>query len=532
MAEEVINPVSVDIEVQTEDIEVKWKGDVEVSSDSDSDKTFGAPHGSNNMASQFSRKLGDDTETDISSSCTLSSTCGSTRRSSLLSDSDFEIPFQILFRSASSTNEGTQITTPVRFSTSPVLEGLDLLLQRLESERFSELRSIQLDERPVTGRNSRENLETFFRRAIHGLTEEERQQQEEFNRPEHVANDVNNLQEQSIVQSTLQTGFRAQLEQALSSRIQQQTRQVERRRGSVRHPSVGGLAFRSQLERMYGERAPQPQPASRNNSFRRQPRQSVQNISPQNGTPSQNTTSSIPTPPPLTAIPESPQTTNLQITIETGLQLLTESITEDLTRLQSLQVVSNMLRSDFPDQLESIVRSRVQDAGNGASVQAFIRSLPRRTGPIPRNQPRNVQLEASMNENTASELHSLRHQLDEMKRMMAMSMEIQLDTQRAIRQEVAAVCSAFIKDMLSQTQGRSTVEAGMQQPTLFYPPRSTTVTSGQCVICIDNSVDTVLYQCGHMCVCQQCGLQLKIDGHNCPMCRAPIRDVIRTYQTQ
>lgn len=133
MAEEVTNPVPVDIEVQTEDIEVKWKGDVEVSSDSDSDKTFGVPHGSNNMGSQFSQKLGDDTETDISSSCTLSSTCGSTRRSSLLSDSDFEIPFQILFRSASSTNEATQITTPVRFSTSPVfLEGLDLLLQRLE----------------------------------------------------------------------------------------------------------------------------------------------------------------------------------------------------------------------------------------------------------------------------------------------------------------------------------------------------------------------------------------------------------------
>lgn len=95
----------------------------------------------------------------------------------------------------------------------------------------------------------------------------------------------------------------------------------------------------------------------------------------------------------------------------------------------------------------------MQDAGNGASVQAFIRSLPRRTGPILRNQPRNVQLEASMNENTVSELHSLRHQLDEMKRMMAMSMEIQLDTQRAIRQEVAAVCSAFMRDILSQTQG-------------------------------------------------------------------------------
>ena len=49
---------------------------------------------------------------------------------------------------------------------------------------------------------------------------------------------------------------------------------------------------------------------------------------------------------------------NLQITIETGLQLLTESITEDLNRLQSLQVVSNMLRTDFRDTLEDMVQVR------------------------------------------------------------------------------------------------------------------------------------------------------------------------------
>lgn len=61
---------------------------------------------------------------------------------------------------------------------------------------------------------------------------------------------------------------------------------------------------------------------------------------------------------------------------------------------------------------------------------------------------------------------------------------------------------------------------------------ATPIHAGQCVICIDRSVDTVLYQCGHMCVCHQCGLQLKMEGHKCPMCRAPIRDIIRAYKSQ
>ena len=84
-----------------------------------------------------------------------------------------------------------------------------------------------------------------------------------------------------------------------------------------------------------------------------------------------NPTHFIPPPPPIETlqhqnVPQPPShqqiprnqahTANLQITIETSLQILTESITEDLNRLQSLQVVSNMLRTDFRDTLENMVQ--------------------------------------------------------------------------------------------------------------------------------------------------------------------------------
>lgn len=55
----------------------------------------------------------------------------------------------------------------------------------------------------------------------------------------------------------------------------------------------------------------------------------------------------------------------------------------------------------------------------------------------------------------------------------------------------------------------------------------------ECTICYENSIDAVLYMCGHMCMCYECALQQwrgKGGGH-CPLCRALIRDVIRTYKS-
>lgn len=55
------------------------------------------------------------------------------------------------------------------------------------------------------------------------------------------------------------------------------------------------------------------------------------------------------------------------------------------------------------------------------------------------------------------------------------------------------------------------------------------VEAGHCVICSDGIIDSVVYRCGHMCVCMACGLELKGQGLKCPICRAPITDIIRAY---
>uniref|UniRef100_A0A0A9XBU6 Protein neuralized n=1 Tax=Lygus hesperus TaxID=30085 RepID=A0A0A9XBU6_LYGHE len=57
--------------------------------------------------------------------------------------------------------------------------------------------------------------------------------------------------------------------------------------------------------------------------------------------------------------------------------------------------------------------------------------------------------------------------------------------------------------------------------------------SSDCSVCYERQVDSVLYTCGHMCMCYECSVQQwrgKGGGH-CPLCRAVIRDVIRTFKS-
>jgi hypothetical protein len=115
----------------------------------------------------------------------------------------------------------------------------------------------------------------------------------------------------------------------------------------------------------------------------------------------------------------------------------------------------------------------------------------------------------------------MRQQMEEMRTMLRLTFELQMDMQRSIRQEVAAALSGR-----AQT---GTPDVSTATPP---PPVSQPASEGQCIICLERSVDAVLYQCGHMCCCLSCGLRLRSMGAHCPMCRAPIRDVIRAYRCQ
>ncbi|XP_033098464.1 uncharacterized protein LOC117102304 [Anneissia japonica] len=199
-----------------------------------------------------------------------------------------------------------------------------------------------------------------------------------------------------------------------------------------------------------------------------------------------------------------------------------EEFIADISDLVQQQLVSSTLESNFRGRLEYLLGDRLTSAGfDGQRVSEFVQSL-RPTRRILRNDFRHLGINAprpqdnrqSREETTlpSLEFESLRRQMDELKNMVQLTFDLQMDMQRAIRQEVAAA--------LTGHSGPGTLPQNATQP----------ANEGHCLICLEKSIDSVLYQCGHMCVCLCCGLKLKSQGNNCPMCRAPIRDVIRAYR--
>merc|ERR550532_1409585 len=49
--------------------------------------------------------------------------------------------------------------------------------------------------------------------------------------------------------------------------------------------------------------------------------------------------------------------------------------------------------------------------------------------------------------------------------------------------------------------------------------------AAECAVCMHYNSDTVIYDCGHCCLCYNCAHDLLRLKHHCPICRRPIKDV-------
>lgn len=52
-----------------------------------------------------------------------------------------------------------------------------------------------------------------------------------------------------------------------------------------------------------------------------------------------------------------------------------------------------------------------------------------------------------------------------------------------------------------------------------------------CRLCFDKDIDCVLVDCGHLVTCYACGLKLFMGTPLCPVCRKPIKQLVKTFKT-
>ncbi|KAA8499745.1 E3 ubiquitin-protein ligase NEURL1B [Porphyridium purpureum] len=143
------------------------------------------------------------------------------------------------------------------------------------------------------------------------------------------------------------------------------------------------------------------------------------------------------------------------------------------------------------------------------------------------------EVEHGIGRTPASVLEELKHEIETLKNMIHASFDVQLDVQRAVRQEVAAAMGGAAQygghGGSSSSRSGSSLDSQVMGPTFPGGHGGRVRTSGTCIVCIEAQIDSVFYACGHNATCTLCARKLLASGQPCPMCRAPIKDVIRVF---
>ncbi|XP_074591484.1 uncharacterized protein LOC141847354 [Curcuma longa] len=217
----------------------------------------------------------------------------------------------------------------------------------------------------------------------------------------------------------------------------------------------------------------------------------------------------------------------------------------ELRELLSRRSVSNLLHSGFRESLDQLIQSYVQQQGTTPFNWDIGRPLPTLTPVEDGDERRDGQNRATRRSNVfpplllpprpplwhsgmhlnnwewdalndlKAEMARMHQGMNNMQRMVEACMEMQVELQRAVRQEVSAA--------LNRSSGGCSEEASVDG---FNWSR---VRKGTCCVCCDNHIESLLYRCGHMCTCSKCARELVKTGGNCPLCRAPIIEVVRAY---
>ncbi|KAJ8316880.1 hypothetical protein KUTeg_004784 [Tegillarca granosa] len=372
---------------------------------------------------------------------------------------------------------------------------LQRFLQKAQSDRMYELRQIQLGERPVTKTNHKDKIDSFFSKRLEARAASQGKENVPVNvdnveehRPDRIVVEIQGLVQQQRVSNVLSTQFRRHLENIIRGSISTVTRNSPRP---------------SQTPSPRASPTPRPTPAPRR-SVRQEPGAPVPGVDFTQRSRS-NSDSSI----------RSSLSNNSSLTTSERLdharpltsseirEIHREEIVQEISELVHRRLVSTSLEGEFRNVLELTIRDHVDASGtDGERVQQFVQNL-QQTYPHVRNDFSNLGIPNQP------------QQFDNWDNISVTS--------------VSATALPYTQSNLYLSREiKSGVEEHLGEGTSV---KSRPVNDTHCIICLDNHSDCVLYQCGHMCVCFTCGRNLLTRGSKCPVCRAPIKDVIRAYKS-
>ncbi|PRQ30179.1 putative transcription factor C2H2 family [Rosa chinensis] len=152
---------------------------------------------------------------------------------------------------------------------------------------------------------------------------------------------------------------------------------------------------------------------------------------------------------------------------------------------------------------------------------------PRQRSSFPSYYPNSPQLSPSPSYNTNHRQHSpsLSHPSMEMELLYDLRGHmIQLYQEMSeLRKEIKSCVDMQMTVQQSMNQDVHSGQVGMKRNS------SGLTKKGNCRICNEAKIDSLLYRCGHMCTCLKCAHDLQWNRGKCPICRAPIADVVKAY---
>ncbi|EDQ91380.1 uncharacterized protein MONBRDRAFT_23720 [Monosiga brevicollis MX1] len=138
---------------------------------------------------------------------------------------------------------------------------------------------------------------------------------------------------------------------------------------------------------------------------------------------------------------------------------------------------------------------------------------------------------SSSSASMAATIADLQAQVAALTDLMQASLRLQADVRRCVRQEVSSAL-ARVGDPTSLQFERPAVRGAAH--------------GSNCVVCMEESADTIMYRCGHLCACLSCATALMPASQvltcpnlaalyhqerelSCPVCRSPILDIMQVY---